>query len=92
MTDWKKLCKNCGECCGPVPFDIMRYQLLKGKIQTQPTNEIYDIFPGMILPLTESDNCVFLKKNKRCAIYQQRPIVCRLFGIIPELKCFKQGN
>jgi len=31
-------------------------------------------------------DCVFLK-NHRCVIYDNRPDVCRKFGVISQLKC-----
>ncbi len=86
-VNWKKICKDCGKCCGPVPFEIGFYEANRDKIQTQAVNEIYGAFPGMVMPLTEFGECVFLTKNKRCAIYDQRPHVCKLYGTIPKLIC-----
>ena len=88
MINWKKVCKGCGKCCGPVPFEISRYHNNKDKVQTKERAD-YLMFPGFVV-LSNSDGwCPFLKANKRCAIYHDRPEVCRLFGTIPELKCDK---
>ena len=86
--NWKKLCKGCGgSCCGPVPFAIEFYEQNRDKIQRKPKDEFYGAFPGMVLPITDYANCVFLKTNLLCAVYKDRPEICKLYGTIPELKC-----
>ena len=92
MKNWKKICKDCGLCCGPVPFNFDFYEQNKEKRVIQPVNEIHGAFPGMVLPLTEFGNCVFLKTNKRCAIYKDRPQVCKLYETIPEMSCPKANK
>lgn len=32
------------------------------------------------------NRCGYLVEN-RCAVYAQRPLVCRLWGVVPELPC-----
>ncbi len=87
--NWKKICKGCGRCCGPVPFDIKLYDQNKHNIQELPISEDRDSYPGLVIPFTESLNCVFLKPNKQCAVYDLRPGVCKLQGTIPQLLCPK---
>jgi Fe-S-cluster containining protein len=91
--DWKNVCKGCGLCCGPVPFKKTVWEKFQNRVQIPPQQVLKDVFPGAILPITESGKCVFLTPDKRCAIYESRPNVCRLYGTIPALQCkvLKQG-
>ena len=96
QLNWKKICKGCGECCGPVVFRTAFYESNRDKIQTPPISETRDEprpgFPGMTLPITESKSCVFLDSNKRCVIYENRPYICKMYGTVPDLKCERAGN
>ena len=91
MTEinWKRICRGCGECCGPVPFERSFYMANKHKRTMPVKNEIHGAFQGMILPLTEYGECPFLSAKKKCAIYVDRPLLCKLYGTIPEMKCPK---
>jgi Fe-S-cluster containining protein len=42
---------------------------------------------GIEPPRTEIGNCAHLSPAKRCNIYQNRPMICRLFGIVPLMAC-----
>ena len=44
--NWKKLCRGCGKCCGLTPFKIQFYHDNKGKIQTEPEQEMVGVFPA----------------------------------------------
>lgn len=89
MINWAKVCKGCGECCGPVPFPENFLLLNAHKYQEQPT-EIEEMLTGLFVPVTATMDCVFLNKiTKRCEVYEDRPKVCRLQGTIPELPCPK---
>jgi len=68
-----------------VPFRPEIWESVKHKAQRP--YELTDFMAGTVLPLTEDATCVFLTSEKRCAVYEQRPPVCHLFGTIPELPC-----
>lgn len=42
----------------------------------------------------DKNKCPFLRADRRCNIYENRPDVCRKFGEIPELPCkfLKESN
>lgn len=87
MRNWEQICKGCGECCGPVPFPPEFLKQNSHLYQEQPI-ELGDMFLGVIVPITETLECVFLnKETKQCLVYEKRPKVCRLQGTIPELPC-----
>ena len=44
-------------------------------------------YPEHVIPLTDDGFCVFLSHDKRCVIYKDRPLLCRLYGTIPQLQC-----
>lgn len=88
-VDWETICKGCGKCCGPVPFTPDFLMANSHLYQELPVSLDYK-FPGLVIPETESLDCVFLdKETKRCVVYKNRPEVCRLQGTIPELPCPK---
>ena len=51
----------------------------------------YTPFGGVRIAMTNWDldknKCPFLRADRRCNIYENRPYVCRKFGEIPELPC-----
>ncbi|KYK21766.1 hypothetical protein AYK24_03145 [Thermoplasmatales archaeon SG8-52-4] len=81
-------CQHCHKCCGPIFWfeleDILiREYMLKNKIKRILwTREEFE---------KNNIKCPYLKKD-RCIIYPVRPIVCRLQGNIPELRCYLMHN
>jgi len=69
-------CKeNCGECCGPIPINKKLFEKHKDKIQREIKQIVGDFY------LTEDLKCIFLNKETKCAIYEDRPQICRNYGI-----------
>lgn len=68
-----------GDCCGMVPIPIATYKKNQDKIQRRPS-EVLDFNDETVLPITAELKCVFLTKEFRCAIYHERPEVCRKFA------------
>jgi Fe-S-cluster containining protein len=65
-------CKNCGECCGPVPASAKEVEKIRKYLKE---NNIVPRSNGLI-------NCCFRDtENKKCLIYPVRPVICRLFGV-----------
>ncbi len=83
---------GCGECCGIIPFSKSFIKRHKSKIQKKFLKKIG--FRGeknpnteFIYPMTKDLSCIFLTPQFKCAIYSERPDVCRKFGHILELPC-----
>ena len=80
-------CRCEAKCCGIVPIPVGTWQknqhLIQRKVQkvhkVHATNQENQRHTAM-LPLTEDRYCPFLKKDLSCAIYENRPEVCRKFG------------
>jgi len=84
----KKYHSQCqARCCGIVPIQSSVWQRNQHKIQkevkesrkvyfTKPDGQRYTGF----LPVTADGLCPFLKKDLQCAIYEDRPEICKKFG------------
>jgi len=80
----KGLCR--AECCGCCPLPIETVEKNAILIQA-PIIEKINI-RGDIYNFTEDGQCIFLnRKTLECVIYKERPMVCKSYGVIPELPC-----
>lgn len=72
-----KVCK--AECCtlAPIEEDVFRRNFTK---LTAPVQEVIPFAPGIVILMTETGKCPFLNSELGCAIYEDRPAVCRKFG------------
>ena len=87
MTENKFNClPNCGECCGVVPIDENIYSKYLFRKQREVKNAIL-LSSGEMLPVTEDNYCVFLNKDKKCEIYDDRPQLCRDYGARKLMPC-----
>lgn len=80
-------CKHCNECCGPVIWFEPEEQLIK---KFMINNNIKRVVWNKEEFERNNMKCPYLKDN-RCIIYPVRPLVCRLQGVVSDLKC-KQKN
>lgn len=80
---WRKIpeieCKMCGKCCGPHFWFYAEYLVIKDYLQKRGLKERFakSLF----------DLCPYLDENKKCIIYEVRPTICRLFGVVEGLEC-----
>jgi|688.fasta_scaffold476626_2 Fe-S-cluster containining protein len=82
--------KNCGKCCGLVPFTKAEKDALSLELQEKYAWELFgngfiplpkDGLSGeTILKAIEDFQCVFLTEDKKCSIYDKRPLICKAFG------------
>jgi Fe-S-cluster containining protein len=93
MNDTKKAvekmfnCQNsCGACCGIIPISKELAKKTEHLAQVKP-ERVIETEKGLHV-ITKDLLCVYLnRKNKKCMIYEERPQVCRDYGIIPALPC-----
>jgi len=69
--------KGCSECCGIVPIVPQEAKNLNLK----NTN---------VLPFTGL-TCKYSSKNG-CTVYENRPLLCRLYGVVPKMACTCGGK
>lgn len=70
-------CKGlCTESCGPVPLSKAERDALVER-------------HGPLRDLQPTSACGYLNIEGRCDVYEDRPLICRLFGIVdhPEMRC-----
>ncbi len=72
-------------CCGCVPIKKETYERIKDKAQGEIKEEIDH--GNEIWTFTKDGICPFLKEDKTCAIYEDRPDICRNYGKIPSMPC-----
>jgi len=96
-------CQGCGGCCeGPggyvwVDEEEMASMAKKLGLSDEQFSRRYVriVFGRTALVDNEKGDCVFLK-DKRCSIYEQRPVQCRTFPWWPELlrseKAWRENN
>ena len=82
--------KNCGECCAVVPFS-------KGDIKSLKKLRKFAISKFKIRNMLVSDRrfkdgtpaCPFLRSDRLCNIYKQRPRACRILLGTKKYPCPK---
>lgn len=68
-------CKpGCHDCCGPVTASSEEMARLPEKSAAEHDKAMADL------------SCPYLGENG-CEVYEERPLICRLFGTTPRLAC-----
>ncbi len=68
-------CKEgCHDCCGPVTASSVEVARLPVKSDTEHEQALAEL------------NCPYLGENG-CEVYEERPLICRLFGTTKSLPC-----
>lgn len=88
-----------GDCCYyvPLPHDLWEKYKHMAQVESVVVNwengeiNFREEPSRLIIPLTEDMRCPFLNRtNFKCMIYENRPMVCKLFGTSEEkgFACF----
>jgi Fe-S-cluster containining protein len=71
---------QCWTSCGPIDMsDRERQRIRKRGFEITPIDDAR--------VMTETYYCEALTRDRRCAVYELRPLVCRLWGASESLKC-----
>jgi hypothetical protein len=65
---------GCHDCCGPVTASSVEMSRFPLKSVAEHDAALSDL------------NCVYLGP-RGCDVYEERPLICRLFGTTPSLPC-----
>lgn len=65
---------GCHDCCGPVTASSDEVSRLPIKTDQEHDEALAEL------------NCPYLGENG-CEVYEERPLICRLFGTAPSLPC-----
>lgn len=76
-----------GDCCGCVPFRKSLLDKHSDKIQKEIDKILPTQYEDEVVVASKDGMCIFLKDDKSCAIYEDRPDVCRRYGLDPALPC-----
>jgi hypothetical protein len=69
-------CKgHCWHSCGPIVVGAREHQAMQ------------KASGGKVLALTAEHMCGFLTADRQCEVYAARPLICRLWGVVPEMPC-----
>lgn len=81
-TEFK--CKNCGKCCGPVPFSPTDRIAIKKYLATLDSVYLAQLRLQQRDPLT----CQYRDNERRiCVIHPVRPELCKMQGFYEGLPC-----
>jgi Fe-S-cluster containining protein len=69
-----KCTPGCHDCCGPVTASSEELSRLPVKSDAAHESALAEL------------NCPYLGENG-CEVYEERPLICRLFGTIESLPC-----
>jgi Fe-S-cluster containining protein len=80
---------NCYAQCSVLPFV---YQAELDNIGFNPNFKTQEDYIKHYKEKHENESngcitCPMLDSNKRCKIYDKRPLICRLFGAVEHMKC-----
>lgn len=80
--------KGCIKCCGPVPWVFWE------KKQIQSIINISELDQQKTIISNEGVSCPYCDQDIGCLIYDERPILCRIFGISEDkrIKCPKNNK
>lgn len=65
---------GCHDCCGPVTTSSEEMSLLPVKSEAEHAAALAEL------------SCPHLSQNG-CTVYDERPLICRVFGTTPRLPC-----
>lgn len=77
-------CQNCGECCGPIPATTDEWRLILRAVKHMTGAERERLKAQKRLRLACPLRDI---ENKRCAVYEARPLICRMQGTHEGLPC-----
>ena len=93
-------CEGCGECCGPIlllPTEVttIAHMLTRKGLWPLVAKNMQRAMADKTIDGDDWDTCPLLyigsdQKGKRlteCLVYSHRPIVCKLYNNVPDLKC-----
>lgn len=61
--------------------DTERDQLARRRVTIPP------VPPGALHAMAEPTDCPALTADRRCSVYEDRPLICRLWGVAESLPC-----
>jgi uncharacterized protein len=94
-----KCVEGCSDCCGPVPATRQERKNAPALMEAETALQIMDVLAAggasteelALAPEFTPALCItcpyVIENGGGCAIYDNRPFLCRLFGTIPAMPC-----
>lgn len=85
-------CKGlCHDSCGSIPVTLAELPIFKkalsGPLQTTfPLGTDGDMPQGLLVCGKDTLTCPALTEDLRCSIHENRPLICRLYGVVDQEK------
>lgn len=84
-------CKQkCQEACSFIIVTRAEKNVLTKKLGHNPTNKIDKHHHALFEPQniqTAEPRCKLLDQCGNCSVYDYRPLICRLFGVVKQMQC-----
>jgi len=74
--------RKCQECCGPIMMSKAEYAQAFGNARAF---EILEPYVCAFDPIAGS--CPKLLRTGDCGVYENRPAICRLWGVVRKMAC-----
>jgi Fe-S-cluster containining protein len=76
---------GCTDCCGPAPVADEEAERIR---QRYPLLA-HDLASGITAVRPGTLTCVYAADGRGCRIHDERPVVCRMFGVVdhPRMTC-----
>ena len=71
--------EGCGECCGIHSWSFAEWLVITHWLGKHGMKELK--------AKSLLDPCPYLNESKKCTIYEVRPAICRLYGVVESLRC-----
>src|SRR5262249_13706213 len=73
--------------CGPIVVGAPELAVLEHAAGRKVAEPLGEALAGRFrLKTTNSLQCSLLK-DKRCSVYESRPLICRLWGMVKKMRC-----
>lgn len=76
--------RKCQLACGPIPMAKCEFRIIYGR-EPNLKEMMTEKHPLMVNPVDAS--CPKLGRDGDCRIYENRPLICRLFGVVRRMAC-----
>ena len=71
--------KECGASCGPIPLTEVEARRLHLATHVKPRT----------IGTDTAERCVYLSAADRCTVHDIRPLICRVWGMVRMMSCFR---
>ena len=80
-------CKGkCADSCGPIGMSKAEYDALRSLVGERIQAITLDTGEILLTNYDKELHCPLLA-NGKCSVYENRPMICRLWGMVKKMRC-----